>query len=164
MFPHRYCEKNSLTSKEDIIDAVIACFKGELPKIVATYVYEDIDSEDYDLLNKVVYLDVQGIFERRSSNFVKRVIQRPTHLEVVVLEPLRYLEPPSFIRQIYHLSVNSNNFQLLEVLTNPSGHIVSQKNLNKLITAYFSAPTTHSQKILITNTEIKSYDDYIPRD
>ena len=92
MFPHRYCEKNGLTSKEDIIDAVIACLKGELPKIVATYVYEDIDSEDYDLLNKVVYLDVQEIFERRSSNFVKRVIQRPTHLVVVVLEPLRYLD------------------------------------------------------------------------
>jgi hypothetical protein len=43
-----------LTSKEDIIDAAIACFKGELPKIVAAYLSEDIDSEDYDLLNKVV--------------------------------------------------------------------------------------------------------------
>ena len=37
-------------------------------------------------------------------------------------------------------------------------YTIFQKNLGPLISAYFSAPTTHSQKIKITNAKIKSYD------
>lgn len=51
-----------------------------------------------------------------------------------------------------------SRFQLLKILTNMSEYTVLQENLNKLVTAYFSAPTTHLQKIQITDTEIKSYD------
>ena len=49
--------------------------------------FEDIDAEYYDLLNKVVYLGIHGgVFERPSSNFVEHIVQRSTCLEVVILE------------------------------------------------------------------------------
>jgi hypothetical protein len=166
MFPHRYREKDGLTSKKDIVDAVIGCFKGGLPKIVAkVLLYDDIDNEYYDLLNKVVYLGVHGgVFD---TNFVEQVVQRSTCLEVVILESYyeEEEEPTSMNDFVTFLTTQVSflsNFQLLKVLTNLSGYSILQKNLNKLITAYFSAPTTHSQKIQFTDTEIQSYGDDIP--
>ena len=185
LFPHRYQGKDGLTSKKDIVDAVIGCFKGELPIIVPEmYLYEYLDDEYYDLFNKVMYLGVHGIFgkgvfERPSLYFLKQVIQRSTWLEVVILEPPKYwdAENKSSINTfVTFLSTQVrflSNFQLLKIL-DPyriqtrdyllpfAGYSVLQKNLNKLVTAYFSAPTTHLQKILITDAEIKSYDDDCP--
>jgi hypothetical protein len=165
-FPHRYRENDGLTSKKDIIDAVISYFKGELPKIVSeVLLYDDMDNEYYDLLNKVVYLGVHGgVFD---TNFVEQVVQRSTCLEVVILESYyeEEEEPTSMNDFVTFLTTQVSflsNFQLLKVLTNLSGYSILQKNLNKLITAYFSAPTTHSQKIQFTDTEIQSYDDDIP--
>ena len=163
MFPHRYHKKRSLTSKKDIVNAVIGCFKGELPKIMAEiYLYEDIDNEYYNLLNKVVYLGVHGgVFEQPSSNFVEQVVQRSTCLEVVILESYFEEEPTSMNEFVTFLSTQVSflsNFRLLKILTNLSGHTVLQENLNKLVTAYFSAPTTHLQRMQITDTEIKSFD------
>ena len=51
-----------------------------------------------------------------------------------------------------------SRFRMLKILTNMSEYTMLQENLNKLITAYFSAPATHLQKIMIADTEIKSYD------
>ena len=51
-----------------------------------------------------------------------------------------------------------SRFRMLKILTNMSEYTMSQENLNKLIAAYFSAPTTHLQKIMIADMEIKSYD------
>ena len=86
-FPPHYHKKQGLSSK-DTVNAVIGCFKGELPKIMAEiYLCEDIDNEYYNLLNKVVYLGVHGgVFKQPSSNFVKQVVQGSICLEVVVLE------------------------------------------------------------------------------
>ena len=61
MFPSRYHTKRNITLKKDIINAVISCFKRELPKILAEiYLYEDVDSEYYELLTNVTYLGVHG--------------------------------------------------------------------------------------------------------
>ena len=46
VFPSRYHDKSNLTLNRDIVDAVIGCFKGELPKIIAEMILcDDIDSE-----------------------------------------------------------------------------------------------------------------------
>ena len=89
IFPPRYHNKRSLTSKKDIVDAVIGCFKGECPRIMAHIcLCEYIDNEHYNLLNKVVYLGIYGrVFNRSGSYFVEQVVQRSTYLEVVILEP-----------------------------------------------------------------------------
>ena len=164
-FPPRYHYKQGLTSKKDIVNAVIGCFKGELPRIMAEiYLYEDIDNEYHNLLNQVVYLGIHGgVFEQPTSNFVEQVFQRSTCLEVVILES--YFageeEPTSVNEFVTFLSTQVkflSNFRLFKIHTNLYGHTVLKENLNKLVMAYFSAPTTHLQKILITDTEIKSYD------
>ena len=70
-------------------------------------------------------------------------------------------EPTSVNKFVIFLSTQVaflSRFRILKILTNLSEYTVLQENLNKLITAYFSAPTTHLQKIQITDTEIKSYD------
>ena len=168
-FPRRYREKDGLTSNKDIVHAVVGCFKGKLPKIVAEiYLYEDIDDEYYDLLNEVVYLGVHGgVFNEPSLNFVEQIVQRSSCLEVIILESYfdEDEEPTSINEFVVFLSTQVSflsTFQLFKVLTNLSMYTVLQNNLNKLVTAYFSAPTTHSQKILITDAEIKSYDDDHP--
>ena len=168
VFPSRYHEKSNLTLNRDNIDVVIGCFKGELPKIIAEIVLcDDIDSEFYDLLTNVVYLGIHGgVFEQPSSNFVEQVIQRSTSLEVVILEGYFHQEeePTSVNELVNFLSTQVaflSRFRILKILTNLSEYTVLQKNLNKLITAYFSAPTTCLQKIQITDTEIKSYDSTI---
>ena len=168
LFPSRYFDKSILTSKKDIIHAVIDCFKGELPKIMAEiYLYEDVDNEYYELLTNIVCLAVHGgVFEQPSSNFVEQVVQRSTCLEMVYLESYfdEAEEPTSINNFVTFLSTQVSflsHFRMLKILTNMSEYTVLQENLNKLITAYFSAPTTHLQKIMIADTEIKSYDSDI---
>ena len=171
IFPPRYHDKCSLTSKKDLADAVVGCFKGEYPRIMADIcLCEYIDNEYYNLLNKVVYLGIYGrVFKRSASYFVEQVqnvIQRSTCLEVVILEPEIYNiidgEATSLDGFVTFLSTEVSflsNLHLLKILTGfRSWNIVSQENLNKLVSAYFSAPTVHLQKIVITNAEIMSYD------
>ena len=49
-----------------------------------------------------------------------------------------------------------SRFQLLTIHAHGYEYTLSRENLDKLVMAYFSAPTTHLQKIVIINTEIKS--------
>ena len=169
IFPPRYDQNSQLTSKKDITNTVVDCFKGELPQILAEVrLYEDIDYEFYyhdcDLLSKVVYLGIRGSpFEITGLWFVQRVVEQSTCLEVLVLEGLHCEEDErvSLNELFAFLSTQFkflSRFRLLKILPNCAGYTLLQENLNKLATAYFSATTTHSQKIQITNTKIKSYD------
>ena len=162
LFPARYYSKSILTSKKDIINAVIDCFKGELPKILADIcVCEAIDNEYYELLTNVVCLSICGdLCEQHSFHFIKQVVQRCTCLEMVFLED-DFHSPDSANELVTFLSTQVSflsRFRLLTIRTHGEPHIVSQENLNKLIIAYFSAPTTHLQKIVIIYTRIESYD------
>ena len=113
-----------------------------------------------------MYLGIHGgVFEQPSSNFVEQIVQRSTCLEVVILESYCYFdgeeELTSMNELVTFLSTQArflSRFRVLKILTNLYGYTVLQENLNKLMTAYFSAPTTHLQKIAIADTEIKSYD------
>ena len=95
---------------------------------------------------------------------MEQVVQRSTYLEVVILEGYLDRESTSVNEFVTFLSTKVDflsRFRLLKILTNFSKCTVFQENLNKLITVYFSAPTTHLQKIEITDTEIKSFDSDI---
>ena len=187
-FPPRYCKKRNLTVKMDVINAVLGCFKEKLPKILAeVHLYEDIDDEYYDLLDKVVYLGIRGgVFP--SSNFVEQIVKRSVSLEVVILEGYRNREPMSrphlwALKESSCLddatSVNKlitffstqasflSHFRILKILTtNHFGYKCTslQENLNKFKMAYFSAPTTHLQKIVIavSDTVLKSNNSVCP--
>ena len=169
LFPARYYDKSILTSKKGIINAIVDCFKGELPKILTEIDIhqEKINYEYYELLTNVVCLGMHGdVCESPCLNFVRQVVQRSTCLEIVFLKGDFYLpevEPRWVGELVTFLSTQVSflsRFRLLKIHThNMSRYSVSQENLNKLIMAYFSAPTTHLQKIVITNTEIYSFDD-----
>ena len=87
------------------------------------------------------------------------------HLEVIVLD--NWMddddERTSLNRFFVFLSTHVgflSHFRLLMII-NLFQYIVLQESLNKLIVAYFSAPTDHLQKIRITDAKIKSYDGNI---
>ena len=166
LFPTRYYDKNILTSKKDIINAVIDCFKGELPKIMSDiYVCEAIDDEYYELLTNVVCLGIHGeLCEQPSFDFIKQVVQRCTCLEMAFLEG-DSLNPDSADELVTFLSTQVSflsRFQLLTIRAHGSyEYTCSRENLDKLVMAYFSAPTTHLQKIVIVSTEIKSSDSEV---
>ena len=164
-FPPRYHEMNHINSKRDIINAIVRCFKGKLPKLVGQIcLHEDIDTDYYDLFNEVAYVDIydDGL-GFPTLRFVKQIVQRSTCLEVIVLDGwMDDSEDQTSLSRFFvflstHVSFLSR-FRLL-VIINLLQYTILQESLNKLITAYFSAPTTHLQKIRIADAKIKSYDD-----
>ena len=162
-FPPRYHEMHYITSKRDIINAIIRCFKGKLPKLVGQVcLHEDIDPDYYDLLSEVAYVDIyDGGLGYPTLRFVKQIVQKSTCLEVIVLDNWMDDDETSLNRFFVFLSTHVSflsQFRLL-MITNLFQYTILQESLNKLITAYFSAPTTHLQKIRIGDAKIKSYDD-----
>ena len=126
--------------------------------------HEDVDPEYYDLLNEVVYVDIYDVrFGFPTLRLVKQVVQRSTCLEVLVLDSWMDDDDEQtslnrfFVLLSTHVSFLSRFWLFL--VKNLFQYSILQESLNKLITAYFSAPTTHLQKIRITDAKIKSYDD-----
>ena len=163
-FPPRYHEMNNISTKRDIINAIIRCFKGKLPKLVGQIcLHEEVDPEYYDLLNEVTYVGIYDVgLGYPTIRLVKQVVQRSTCLEVIVLD--NWMddddEQTSLNRFFVFLSTQVSflsRFRLF-MITNLYQYSILQESLNKLITAYFSTPTTHLQKIRITDVKIKSYD------
>ena len=125
--------------------------------------YEDIDNEYFDLLDEVALIAThsQG-FMPPTSRFVKEVVQRSTCLEVIVLDSWFSVdsEQTALNEFLQFLSTQDSflsRFRLL-VITHNDEYTIFQENLSPLITAYFSAPTTHLQEIEITGAKIKCYD------
>ena len=127
MFPSRYHTKRNITLKKDIINAVISCFKRELPKVLAEiYLYEDVNNKYYELLTNVTYLGVHGgVFEQPISNFVEQIIQRSTCLEVIILES--YFDEAEELTSVSGFATFLSTqvsflsrFRLLKILTNMS--------------------------------------------
>ena len=69
-----------ITSKRDIINAIVRCFKGKLPKLVGqTCLHEDVDADYYDLLNEVAYVDIYDAgLGYPTSRLVEQIVQRST--------------------------------------------------------------------------------------
>ena len=165
-FPPRYHEMNMIDSKRDIINAIIRCFNGKLPRLVGQVcLHDEIDPDYYDLLNEVAYLGVYDAgFRYPTSRFLEQVVQRSSCLEVIVLDSwvdAENDEQTSLNNFFVFLSTQVSflsRFRLF-MMVNLNHYSILQESLNKLITAYFSAPTTHLQKIRITDAKIKSYDN-----
>ena len=167
-FPPRYHEMNDMASKRDIINAIIRCFKGKLPKLMGRIcLHKEVDPDYFDLLSEVAYI---GIYDPRfsknfrspTSRFLEQIIQRSTYLEVLILEGNDNEQTLDNFFMFLSTQVSFlSRFRLFFIIGYFSN--VLQDALNKLISAYFSAPTTHLQKIRITDTRINSYDgDNVP--
>lgn len=113
--------------------------------------YKSIDSEYFDLLDKVALLATssQG-FRNPTMKFVKQTIQRFTCLEVIVLDSWCEDEEAALNEFLNFLSTQDeflSHFQLL-VITQDEEYTIFQNVLGPLMTAYFSAPTTRSQSLV----------------
>ena len=160
-FPPRYSHKIDI-SKEELMQELVNCFKGELPTVLAEiFIYRDVELDYTHFLKEVVYMGVHGLtFE---AQFIKAVIQEATQLEVLILEGFYDEDEPvpldEFCTYISAHPTFWSRFQLLKVLsaTIPGhGYTVSQEIFDKLISTYFSASTDHTQKVQFTDMTILS--------
>ena len=156
---------------------VINCFsngRGEFPRIFPEFVVMTDADDDmnldyvYSFLQNAVYLGINGNpFVEQGLQFIEIVLKEATNLEVLLLDHwgkhTELLEPKFFDEFCAYLSSNNaflSRFQLLKILSSIESNefVVSRKNFNKLIMAYFAAPTNHVQKLHITHTVIKCSD------
>jgi hypothetical protein len=123
---------------------------------------EDIDSEYFDLLDEVALLATSSHgFNNPTLRLLEHIVQRSSCLEVIILDSWFEIKEEgaalnNFFKFLSTQDSFLSRFRLL-VITQDE-YTIFHKNLGPLITAYFSAPTTHPQKISITGAKIKSYD------
>jgi hypothetical protein len=170
-FPPRYRDKGSITSKKDIINTVRSWFKCRFPKIMLQVCipswHEDvIDSESFDLINEVADPLINEVALLATSKYMlrmKQVVQRSSCLEVIILDGWFFWEISEFLNFLSTQDGFLSRFRLLVITQYESTcTIVRQSVLGPLITAYFSAPTTHPQKISITGAIIIQFYDTTP--
>ena len=168
-FPPRYHEMNEVASKREIINAILRCFKGKFPKLMGRIcLHKEVDPDYLELLSEVAYIGIYDPgfsvdFGSPGSRFLKQIVRRSNFLEVFVLD--NWMgdddEQTSLDNFFVFLSTQVSflsRFRLFII----NHYSILQETINKLISAYFSAPTTHLQKIRITGAKIKSYDDNVP--
>ena len=147
----------------------MSCFdkgKGRLPKIfVEIAILRDANLDYVHFLCEVVYLGTQCFpFEEQGLEFLKAVIKVAPNLEVLIVDHwgendewlslddfCTFLSShPTFLSKFRRLAIHSTISNL--------GFLVSRNNFNHLITAYFAAPTDHTQKLEFNHTRIKCCD------
>ena len=167
-FPSRYkhkCEKD-LTMYE-----VVNCFshsKGEFPRIFPEIPLYNVNLDSVYFLRNAVFLGINGpsVFHEQGIEFLKAVLKVATNLEVLLLDHWGdedEWEVEYFDKFCTYLSSRQDflsNFQLVKIFcwVESKGLVISRKNFNQLITAYFAAPTDHVQKFHIARTKIKCSD------
>ena len=170
--PSRYQDKANLFLKEDLIDAAMSCFRGELPKILTgVLVDDDVDLEYAYFLCNLRFLSVTGIDWQRSTvssmEFVQAVVKVANNLEVLNLYGDDYGGYPeieerasldALCTDLASQPTFWSKFRLFQIFTCSAGYTVSQKHFNELITAFLSTPTDHVQKVRFTDTKIVAYD------
>ncbi len=168
--PPRYQDKANLFLKEDLINAAVSCFRGELPKILTGAVVDDNVKFEYIwFLRELRFLSVTGVdwqrFTVSGMEFVQAVVKVATNLEVLNLYGNDYDDYQAEEREpLDDLCINLashptfwSKFRLFQIFTCSAGYSVSQKCFNELITAFLSAPTDHAQKVRFTDTKIVAY-------
>ena len=170
LFPPRYHQQSmcKLSTKEEYTEAVLKCFKGELPKILASVqLYEDEMDFEYAeaFLSNVVYLGIHGKwFEKEDLRFVKLAVMNAAKLEVLILEGLFNDMKRASLNKLFNLLSSHPTFlstlRLFELQPGDQGLVVSRPIIDKLITAFFSAFTDHPQKLHFTDIMIEAYDVY----
>ena len=177
-FPPRYRDKDRIIwsskkgivnsmwcSNKFIVNSVRGCFKSGFPKVMLQVcIREDIDSEYFGLLDEVALIATNNDgFILPTLRLVEQVVCRSSCLEVIMLDSCLTCEyeQAALNRFLKFLSTQDgflSRFRLLVITQEEEYYTIFQENLGPLITAYFSAPTTHPQKIEITGAKIKSYD------
>ena len=179
-FPLRYENKFYLCGQEfimteEIIDATVNCFRGELPKILnSVYLDDNVEFRhkyvsDFLCELRVLYvLGIEWIHSYvRSLDFVRDVLKEANHLRVLMLEGDDYTGCNSaneirvslncFCSDLSSHPTFLTEFRVLKILACTPGYSVSQERLNELISAYLSAPTDHAQIVRFTGVKIESY-------
>ena len=173
-FPSRYSHKSNKDEEDLTVPEVMKLFSrdGALPTIFPQIeVYNDVD-HDYAAIVPIylcnaVYIGVKGhVFTEQGLDFLKAIIKEATRLEVLMLDDwgidgeweTEFFN--DFIAYLCSYPRFFSNFRLFKVLCSMSGlgFTVSRENFNNLMTAYFTAPTNHVQKLQITQAKIKCSD------
>ena len=172
LFPSRY-KHNSDKNEEDLtMYEVVNCFsrsKDEFPRIFPEFSVDRIKLDNVYFLRNAVYLGMNAsVFDEKGIEFLKATLQVATNLKVLLLDHWGYegeWEVEFFDEFCAYLSSRQaflSNFQFVKIFScvdlGAKGLVVSRKNFNQLITAYFAAPTDHVQKLHIARTKIKCSD------
>ena len=167
-FPSRYKHKSE---KDLTMYEVVNCFshsKGEFPRIFPEVSLYNINLDDVFFLRNAIYLGINGrsVFHEQGNEFLKAVLQVATNLEVLLLDhwgdegewEVEFFD--KFCASLSSCQAFLSNFRLVKIFSwvDSEGLVVSRKNFNQLITAYFAAPTDHVQKLHIAHTKIKCSD------
>ena len=148
---------------------MVSCFgkgKGQLPKIFAEIaIFSDANLDYVHFLHEVVYLGTESFpLKEQGLEFLKAVINKASNLEVLFVdhwgENDEWLSLDDFCTFLSSQPTFLSKFRWLTIHSTISflGFIVSRKNFNQLITAYFAAPTDHTQKLEFSHTKIKCCD------
>lgn len=167
--PSRYQDKANLFLTEDLIEAAVSCFGGELPTILMGVAVVNHFSLEYTyFLRKLRFLSVAGMEGCRSDvssmEFVQAVVKVATDLEVLNLygdEFLEHEERVSLDNCCTNLASHPifwSKFRLFQIFASSAGYIVSQNRFDELVSAFLSAPADHPQKVRFTDTKIVAYD------
>ncbi len=173
VFPFR-STLTSIMHKRDsdlTVYEVVHCFSssGEFPRIFPVIqTTEEMNLDHVHFLCNAVYLAINGSpFETNAVEFLEAVLKEASNLEILILDHLgdegkkevKFYD--DFCVLLSTCQAFLSNFQLHKIFRSSihsNGFVVSQKNFNKLVTAFFATPTYHVQKFLITCTEIKCSD------
>ena len=166
-FPSRYLYKSE---KNPTMYEVVNCFsrsKGEFPRIFPEFSCYRIKLDYVYFLRNAVYLGMNdSVFDEQGLEFLKAVLKAATNLEVLLLDhwggedeyEVKFFN--EFCAYLSSCQAFLSNFRLVKIFSwvESKGLVVSRKNFNQLITAYFAAPTDHVQKLHITRIKIKCSD------
>ncbi len=172
IFPPRYLHKSDKDDNDLTENEVMNCFSsnGEFPRIFPEIsgVSVAIDPDLVYLFRNALYLAIEGHpLDKFTIEFLQAVLMEAVNLEVLILDNWRGHDNHEWEEKVFDefcalLSCSQtflSNFRLFKICSsNSKGFIVSQKNFNQLITAYFAAPTEHEQKLQISHTVIKYSD------
>ena len=164
IFPERYRHTSScpLEDKEAVVEAIVQCFGGALPTILPQLqLYDTHCFNSFHFWREIIYLGTHGYIDRTVSGFLKSIVSVAHNLEVVILEGVYddSIERASLDDFCTFLSTHPtflSRFRLLKLLAVDHGYFVSHDVFDQLIKAYFSAATTHPQKLHFEDVKIKS--------
>ena len=170
--------------EQDIVDAIVRCFSGERPKIFPNIqlltdadIHHDWDLSDADLslVSEVEYVSIQcRPFDDRSVEWTMKLVNNASNLQVIILQGCNVtneyycLDLDEFCEHLATCQQFWSKFQILKIVPGilekdeldgygvdtPEKYTVTRAGLNLLITAYFSAPTNHSQLVQFSFTNI----------
>ncbi len=157
---------------EEILDATVKCFRGELPKILNRVFVDDNTQLKYEFLCELRLLCILGIewdgVGMSSLDFVQGILEEARHLKVLVLEGDDYstcsktndsrLHLGHFCSNLSSYPTFLSKFRVLKLLSCTPGYSISQKKFNQLISAYLSAPTGHAQTMRFTGVKIETHE------